>query len=153
MYGHLSIRMLLAAVAKSGIASRHFETGDIEAIPETKGAYALLLRLDDPLDLSFRKTRTSRIEPGWFVYCGSANGPGGLRARLRRHVRRDKRLHWHVDQLTIAAAEIVSIPVPGGDECDLVERLLRQTGFDIAVRDFGNSDCTSCQSHLLRFSG
>ena len=43
------------------------------------------------------------LAPGCYVYAGSARGPGGIRARVRRHLRPDKTPHWHIDQVTAYA--------------------------------------------------
>jgi len=37
--------------------------------------------------------------PGYYIYIGSAFGPGGVRARMLRHLRADKPKHWHIDYL------------------------------------------------------
>jgi len=140
----------LATIAETGIQPRRFSAEEVDSIPEEKGAYALFLRLGSTATVTLGKARGGYIEAGRFVYCGSANGPGGLRARLRRHFRADKPRHWHIDQLTGMAAEIVAVAVPGGDECRLVECLLRHPGFEIAYPGFGSSDCNTCKSHLLR---
>jgi Uri superfamily endonuclease len=39
------------------------------------------------------------LPAGRYLYCGSAKGRGGLKARLSRHMRRGKSVRWHVDQL------------------------------------------------------
>jgi Uri superfamily endonuclease len=41
-----------------------------------------------------------KLPAGRYLYCGSAKGPGGLKARLSRHTRRGKSVRLHVDQLT-----------------------------------------------------
>ena len=53
------------------------------------------------------------------LYCGSANGPGGLKARLPRPMRRGKSVHWHIDQLTERGIISGSWIVCNGRECDL----------------------------------
>jgi Uri superfamily endonuclease len=141
---------LLTAIAEAGIPGPCFAAGDVDAIPEAKGAYALLIRLDRAVEVLLPKPGFVRLPPGWFVYCGSAKGPGGLRARLRRHFRTDKTERWHVDRLTIRAAEMAAVPVCGGEECRLVSRLLRSPAFEVAVAGFGSSDCAVCESHLLQ---
>lgn len=141
---------VLSDLAEAGLPSRPFKADEIDRITDARGAYMLLLRLDVPVTVPSGRNSPFRLEPGWLIYCGSARGPGGLRARLRRHVRRDKPLHWHVDRLTIAAAEIGAIPIPDGDECALIAALLRQPAFSVAVSGFGNTDCRVCESHLLR---
>lgn len=120
-----------------------------EAIPEAKGAYALAMRLDRPVPVLLRGA-TAGLGPGWFVYAGSARGPGGLRGRLMRHFRRDKALHWHVDRLTSSAAEIGAVAFTDATECGIVARLGRSGAFDIPLEGFGSSDCRTCRAHLLR---
>ncbi|MFQ5956039.1 MAG: DUF123 domain-containing protein, partial [Kiloniellales bacterium] len=60
------------------------------------GAYMLVIDLDAALQLDVpRPTRT--LPPGRYVYCGSANGPGGIAGRVRRHLKPEKARRWHVD--------------------------------------------------------
>jgi hypothetical protein len=40
---------------------------------------------------------SNRVACRRFLYCGSAKGPGGSKARLSRHF---KSVRWHIDQLT-----------------------------------------------------
>lgn len=144
---------LLAAIEVAGLPPECFGPEETDAISDAKGAYALLLRLDAPVGIQLRMMEPTSLLPGWFVYCGSAKGPGGLRARLRRHFRRDKALHWHIDRLTAVAAGIAAVPLQDGDECALVAALLKSRQFDVATTGFGSSDCRQCDSHLLRYRG
>jgi hypothetical protein len=50
----------------------------------------------------------------------TAKGPGGLAARLARHMRHGKAIRWHVDGLSEAGTVLGAWTFPGGDECDLV---------------------------------
>jgi Uri superfamily endonuclease len=112
--------------------------------PAASGAYALWLRLGAPLAVRAGK-RAGVLPAGDYLYCGSARGPGGLRARLVRHMRREKRRHWHIDQLT-AAATIPGVFVEaGGDECVLNAAL---ADLPIPLLGFGSSDCPRCAAHL-----
>ncbi len=81
------------------------------------------------------------------LLCGSARGPGGLRARLSRHFRKEKRLHWHVDQLTAVAAIKGVWIAEGGDECALNAAL---GALPTPLPGFGSSDCPRCVAHLRR---
>ncbi|MEF3366356.1 GIY-YIG nuclease family protein [Methylocystis sp. 9N] len=112
--------------------------------PAASGAYALWLRLDGPVDVRAGK-RQGVLPAGDYLYSGSARGSGGLRARLARHMRRDKRLHWHIDQLTAAATILGAFVEEGGDECALNAAL---EGLPIPLRGFGSSDCPRCAAHL-----
>jgi Uri superfamily endonuclease len=126
--------------------------GNGEAAPAGKGAYALLIRLDTPVPFA-RGGGTAVIAPGWYVYAGSANGPGGIRARLGHHLRGHKRPHWHVDHLTNAAAWVEALALPGGSECAIVARLVEAAALTLPLAGFGSSDCRACVSHLLRWAG
>lgn len=121
------------------------------SITSATGAYLMLIRLEVPFDVTLRG-RPFRLSAGIYAYAGSANGPGGIAARVARHMRKDKKLHWHVDRLTIAARDITALAFPGGSECALVARLLASGMADIPVAGFGSSDCRSCKAHLLRLN-
>ncbi|MDD4281999.1 MAG: GIY-YIG nuclease family protein [Candidatus Methanofastidiosa archaeon] len=89
---------------------------------------------------------TLLFREGCYAYVGSALG--GLRNRVGRHLRRDKRFHWHIDHL-LAAAPITYVAVREGttrEECT-VAACLAQHG--TVVRGFGSSDCR-CPGHLFR---
>lgn len=118
-----------------------------------KSAWRLLAQLAVPLSLRIRTLPPVVLAAGRYVYAGSARGPGGIRARVGRHLRRGKRPHWHVDHLTEAAARLQAIAVPGGDECALIGALLAAGGCEVALAGFGSTDCRTCRGHLLRLPG
>ncbi|MBK3774840.1 DUF123 domain-containing protein [Azospirillum brasilense] len=119
-----------------------------DTLPPESGAYVLLIALDRNLTLRLPGKPESVLPPGRYLYCGSARGPGGLRARVGRHFRRDKPERWHVDRLTAAGRLLGAWIVPGGDECALVAAL---SGLPVPVPGFGSSDCRRCASHLLHW--
>ena len=120
-----------------------------DLLPAAPGAYLLLLRLDRPLRPPIPRLPSLRLKAGSYVYAGSAYGAGGIAARVRRHLGRGKRVHWHIDHLTEAASGIVGFPSPGGLECVLLQRLLQSGRLVPAAKGFGSSDCRTCESHLL----
>lgn len=120
------------------------------SLPAAPGAYLLLARLAVPLPLRIRTLPPVVLAAGRYVYAGNARGPGGIRARVGRHLRRGKRPHWHIDHLTEAAAWLRAIAVPGGDECALIGALLAAGGCEVALAGFGSTDCRACPGHLLR---
>lgn len=117
-------------------------------LPQDVGAYILLIHLNKSLILDLPRLPADSVGPGWYAYAGNAYGPGGLRARLARHQRKDKRLHWHIDRLTVHASPL-AIPIVEGDECAIVTALLAGNRFHIPIPGFGSTDCRNCQSHLL----
>jgi Uri superfamily endonuclease len=112
--------------------------------PHASGAYALLIALDAPLQIR-AGARRATLAPGVYVYCGSARGPGGLAARLARHMRRDKRAHWHVDQLTRAGDVLGAWVFPDRGECEVNDDLAE---WPTPLEGFGSSDCPRCRAHL-----
>lgn len=121
-------------------------------LPRTGGAYVLLICLKERLALEIPAFRDKTLEPGHYAYCGSAYGPGGIRARVSRHLRADKSMRWHVDRLT-AAGRLLQIGVRvSGRECDLVAELQRRGGL-MALSGFGSSDCAKCAAHLVHLPG
>jgi Uri superfamily endonuclease len=125
-----------------------------EAIwPTLPGTYALVIDIAVPLELTVGKLGTIGLLPGRHVYVGSAHGPGGLRGRLARHVRRDRRQHWHIDYLTGIApvSSIYCRPHTGRLECLWSQRLLGLPGATAPAPGFGSSDCRQgCIAHLIR---
>ena len=122
-------------------------------LPQAPGAYVLLVALERPLALTPPGLHGAVLGPGSFAYCGSARGPGGIRARVRRHMRDGKRPHWHIDHLTEAGCVTAVHGVPGGRECELLDRILAVPGATVPVPGFGSTDCRRCPAHLLRLPG
>ncbi len=110
----------------------------------------MLVKLAAPVRVTLAKQPGWRLSAGWYAYAGSAYGPGGIRARVARHFRNDKPVRWHIDQLTQAASELWAAPVPGGNECKLLQAMHSNPGVTLSVRGFGSSDCRKCGTHLLQ---
>jgi Uri superfamily endonuclease len=73
-----------------------------------QGTYALLLRARVEQAIEVGALGTLSVRPGTYVYVGSAFGPGGLSARVRRHADGTGTLHWHVDYLRAVTTLVVS---------------------------------------------
>jgi len=119
-------------------------------LPVSAGTYALWFWLTAPLTLSVGRLGQVGLEPGLVVYVGSARGPGGLRARVGRHLRADGRLHWHIDALTAQVPATAVWYTQGAQrlECRWAAQLLTVPEATLPVTGFGASDC-SCPAHLL----
>ena len=137
-------------ILSCGISGRILTPEDIAELPVFTGSYVLALRMGRAPAIELPPKLSASVDPGWYVYAGSAHGSGGVRSRLKRHFRRHKTIHWHIDRLTVVAQEMVAVAVPGGNECDLVGRMTAEGKFSVAIRAFGSSDCRECESHLLR---
>ncbi len=118
------------------------------------GTYALLLRLDTRWTVEVGALGAVDFPPGWYLYLGSARGPGGLAARVARHRRvADKRVHWHIDYVRPATTLIEVWISPGKvhQECAWAAAAGRLIGADIIAPRFGASDCR-CPSHLFHYA-
>ena len=117
------------------------------------GTYALLLRADDEQTIEVGALEEMTVRPGWYVYVGSAFGPGGLRARVRRHAQGEGALHWHVDYLrAVTALEAVWYTHDTERrECTWAAALRALSGATVPRDGFGTSDC-NCPAHLARFA-
>jgi Uri superfamily endonuclease len=112
------------------------------------GTYTLLIAVPEEITVSVGALGEYTFAAGWYVYVGSALGPGGF-ARVDRHRElaageRDAR-HWHVDYLlghpgTRLDDVVTTAGVDG--ECAVSTAIEGES-----VPDFGCSDC-DCGSHL-----
>lgn len=121
--------------------------------PAQPGAYVLIFVLVAAQTLRAGRLGPINLAPGRYAYVGSARGPGGLRARLARHLRQEKRLHWHVDYLTqcVAISAVYWAVAVEPLECRWAQALLRLPGAALGPAGFGSSDCQAgCRSHLIR---
>jgi Uri superfamily endonuclease len=113
------------------------------------GAYVLLIRLEDEFEGQVGRLGDIALSAGEYLYFGSARGPGGMAARIKRHIRSDKKPHWHVDRLTLAGRVVEFLAVPNGHECELREKAMAHISLVVRVKGFGSSDCRRCPAHLL----
>jgi Uri superfamily endonuclease len=124
-------------------------TDDSEILPAVSGAYILIISLTRDVTLTLPRFAGLVLGPGKYAYVGSARGPGGIRARCRRHLKKHKSLHWHVDHLTTVASTVVVAAFPEGQECDLARSILSAASCRIPIPGFGSSDCHTCEAHLI----
>lgn len=134
-------------------------------IPALAGTYCLHVYLPRSTPLSVGRLGEFVLPVGDYVYVGSARGPGGIRARLGRHLRGGGKPRWHVDYLR-AVARVVGfcylvLEVTVGEtkishstECLWSQALAALLGVYIPVPLFGASDCRrGCHAHLVGFGG
>jgi Uri superfamily endonuclease len=125
------------------------------SIPSNPGSYALQLSLADQQELQVGRLGMSDFPPGEYVYLGSALGPGGLKARLGRHLRGNGPPHWHIDWLR-ARALVTGYHFLASNsrlECDWSQALINHQSTRVPVHGFGSSDCRGaenpCPTHLV----
>ena len=117
------------------------------------GTYALILAANETRRLRIGRLGSLALRPGWYVYVGSAFGPGGVDARLAHHRKRAARPHWHVDHLRLHTQleRVWYTHDPIRREHQWAQVMHRLPGAEIPLPGFGASDCT-CASHLVRFT-
>ena len=122
-------------------------------IGKARGTYVLVFRLVEETDIRVGRLGEFSFPAGYYLYVGSAQGSGGLVARVARHRRAEKRLHWHVDYLTRCAdiIDVWYIESPRHLECVVAEAIAALPDARVPVPGFGSSDCR-CPAHLLYFS-
>jgi Uri superfamily endonuclease len=123
-----------------------------EMLPSAKGSYALLLRLDKSEQIQIGRLGEWHFAAGYYLYLGSALGPGGLAARLRRHLLPDKRPFWHIDYLRdrTVVVDAYYIAEPVRYEHTWAAAAGQLPGAIVPVPRFGASDCR-CPAHLVYF--
>lgn len=117
------------------------------------GTYLLCIRLREPVDTVVGSLGAVSFPAGWYLYVGSALGPGGF-SRVSRHreLARGERttVHWHIDHLLTVELSRLSGTYYFPDmavECATACRFDGEV-----VTGFGATDCR-CSSHLAYFSG
>lgn len=120
-----------------------------EGLHETdSGAYQLIFRLARQSDIAVGALGLHTFAGGTYIYTGRASR--GLNKRIERHLRKEKRLHWHIDYL-LEQAQMEGIrlyPDRAADECSINYHTARVLGGIFPVKGFGSSDCR-CTSHLM----
>ena len=96
------------------------------------------------------KKGTFRFPKGYYVYTGSAKN--GLKGRVERHLRKEKKRFWHIDYLLDHASvkKVFLFPDNRLDECFLSQKMLKRSEAKVVVPKFGASDC-NCPTHLVFF--
>jgi Uri superfamily endonuclease len=117
------------------------------------GTYALVFKAKRKKRLKIGKLGTLNVKPGFYVYVGSAFGPGGLKARIGHHRKSSSRGHWHIDYLSkyLPPTEVWVTHDPTHREHHWSKVLSLAPGASIPLPGFGSSDCY-CISHLHFFS-
>ncbi len=120
-----------------------------QRVDRAPGTYALLLELREPTELQVGSLGRIRFASPFYMYFGSALGPGGLAARLEHHLQQARRAHWHIDYLRRVAALLGAWHTCDTTrlECTWVDAASLLRGVSRVPR-FGSSDCR-CHSHLL----
>ncbi|MBS1250369.1 MAG: hypothetical protein MAG431_01963 [Chloroflexi bacterium] len=116
------------------------------------GTYILILHPKEATEIQVGVLGDFSLASGFYLYVGSAHGPGGVAARVNRHLSPRKKLHWHIDYLT-KQASIFAVWYAYGVrkfEHSWAKVLGQMTGAESPMVGFGSSDC-ACPTHLFYF--
>ena len=105
----------------------------------------MLIELLEDSEIQIGKLGRIGFQEGFYAYVGSAMN--NLEKRIERHIRKEKRLFWHIDYLLENAEvrEVIYAESSKREECRLAKNLEKYFN---PVRGFGSSDC-KCKSHLF----
>ncbi|MGD9309175.1 MAG: GIY-YIG nuclease family protein [Desulfosarcina sp.] len=119
-------------------------------VDHRSGTYALLFHCHRSFQAEVGKLGQIEVGSGYWIYVGSAFGPGGLLSRVARHLKPTIRPHWHVDYIKARLR-----PLEIWATSDTVKRehvwarvLSEWRDASQPIAAFGATDCT-CRSHLI----
>lgn len=115
-----------------------------------KGNYNLIINVKKDSLIKIGTHGEINFKKGYYVYVGSALG--SLFKRIKRHLSSDKKLHWHVDYLTldenVKIEDVIYTYTTQKIECDISYNI-NEVAHEY-IKGFGCSDC-KCISHLYYF--
>ncbi len=114
------------------------------------GTYLIQLHSQKKQTIASGKFAGVAIEQGYYLYIGSALGPGGIKSRVGRHLKKDKPLKWHIDHLRqITRVSLICLTYqPQRLEDDWVGKLAENRNLSTPIKGFGATD-TRHHSHLF----
>ncbi len=119
-------------------------------IEAKSGAYVLVMHAAWHQQIEVGRLGAMQVVPGYYLYVGSAFGPGGVRARVLHHMRVSERPRWHIDYLR-QVCPLVMVWCSYEEvrrEHEWVELLESITTVTIPMVGFGASDHPG-KSHLF----
>ncbi len=133
---------------QSAVLENH--QSEILTMKSEPGTYALILRSRSRrTGVQVGRLGQIKIEPGYYIYIGSAFGPGGVKARVLRHIRTNKQNRWHIDYLS---KYLTPLGAWYSHDSNHLEHLWAQELSNMSgmtsIEGFGSTDC-KCFSHLL----
>jgi len=110
-----------------------------------KGSYLINIYLKKDTKITVGRLGNLKFHKGNYIYVGSALN--GFEQRINRHLRKMKKIHWHIDYL-LKYGQIINVFYKESEkkeECLIAKKL---NNIFPSIPDFGCSDC-NCESHLF----
>jgi len=123
-------------------------------ISNQPGNYLIVAALRQAEIVSVKSFEKRILPAGIYIYCGAAHGPGGLKARIQRHLSLQTVRFWHFDYLKdrLDILEVWWQVEELNRECESVHALADLPGASFPAAGFGASDCRNrCPAHLVQF--
>ena len=113
----------------------------------------MVLKSAQAKTIQIGKLAQLNVQKGYYVYIGSAMGPGGVAARLNHHSKISKKPHWHLDYLRAETEfhQAYALCSPQRKECQWAALIAGSEEVSEPMKGFGSSDC-KCNTHLFYFS-
>ena len=121
-----------------------------DEISQDAGTYIVILSSDENRPVLIGACGPLQLQPGYYLYAGSALGPGGLRARVGRHLGGTGQPRWHIDFLRQVTLPHEAWLYTGHDrqEHNWANALGNMPDVEATIPGLGASDC-SCATHLF----
>jgi Uri superfamily endonuclease len=123
---------------------------EYDKIRQDAGTYIVILRSDENRPVLIGARGLLQLQTGYYLYAGSALGPGGLRARVGRHLAGTGRPRWHIDFLRQVTRPHGAWLYIGHDrqEHNWADAVAYMPDVEATAPGLGASDC-SCTTHLF----
>jgi len=123
-----------------------------ESVRSECGTYIAVLKSNKAGTLQVGKFGELPVNKGYYVYIGSAFGPGGIKSRLNHHVKISSSPHWHIDYLRIETLfhKAYASYSYKHKECSWASMFAEDANSVEPLKGFGSSDC-KCRTHLYYF--
>lgn len=112
-----------------------------------KGVYVLIIQVARDINITVGILGNLFFKKGLYAYVGSAQN--NLELRVKRHMRKEKKLFWHIDFLlkdeNVKIIEVLFLAAGKEEECIIAKELSSKGK---PLDGFGCSDC-ACNSHLF----
>ena len=122
----------------------------LDSISSQPGSYLLIFSSTQRGSIQVGRVGTLALVHGYYLYIGSAFGPGGVRARVSHHYRISQRPHWHLDYIRplLSLRQVCYSVDAVRYEHDWATALYRKLDMQVPMPGLGASDCR-CHSHFL----
>lgn len=118
----------------------------IEKEAKDRGSYLLIVHINKKRRITIGRLGELDFSKGYYIYVGSAMN--SLSSRIERHIRKRKKMHWHIDYLLRDADRITPVPIRSSKRLECEISTAMSAIMEQSHPGFGSSDCR-CLTHLF----